>query len=149
MNRSSILLTQLMDAYSVLDYTLTQLEIQKLAYSLQESGEPLRLEYEAGHYSPTQRIGTRSRKLWRAIPPRLRRQAGPQLGNRTLARRSRRIDPLPGEEKRSGTNNGQPIDYVRLTTRALQRLRMDRRRPRTVGRQTRHSRHPPFSGTDP
>jgi O-acetyl-ADP-ribose deacetylase (regulator of RNase III) len=33
-------------------YRLTLLEIQKLAYFLQESGEPLRLQYEEGLYGP-------------------------------------------------------------------------------------------------
>lgn len=33
-------------------YRLTLLEIQKLAYFLQEAGEPLRLKYEAGFYGP-------------------------------------------------------------------------------------------------
>lgn len=40
------------DQYSRLAYRLTLLEIQKLAYFLQEAGEPLRLKYEAGHYGP-------------------------------------------------------------------------------------------------
>jgi O-acetyl-ADP-ribose deacetylase (regulator of RNase III) len=40
------------DQYRQLSYRLTLLEIQKLAYFLQESGEPLRLRYEAGHYGP-------------------------------------------------------------------------------------------------
>lgn len=42
----------LMEQYSKLSYRLTLLEIQKLAYLLQASGEPLRLQYEAGHYGP-------------------------------------------------------------------------------------------------
>lgn len=46
------LFIKLMDAYSALDYTRTLLEVQKLAYFLQEAGEPLRLRYEAGHYGP-------------------------------------------------------------------------------------------------
>jgi O-acetyl-ADP-ribose deacetylase (regulator of RNase III) len=46
------LFIKLMDRYSVLDYRRTLLEIQKLAYFLQEAGEPLRLKYEAGHYGP-------------------------------------------------------------------------------------------------
>ena len=46
------LFIKLMDCYSVLDYRRTLLEIQKLAYFLQEAGEPLRLKYEAGHYGP-------------------------------------------------------------------------------------------------
>jgi O-acetyl-ADP-ribose deacetylase (regulator of RNase III) len=46
------LFIKLMDLYSVLDYRRTLLEIQKLAYFLQEAGEPLRLKYEAGHYGP-------------------------------------------------------------------------------------------------
>ena len=43
---------KLMDAYAALDYSRTLLEVQKLAYFLQEAGEPLRLKYEAGHYGP-------------------------------------------------------------------------------------------------
>lgn len=43
---------RLMEQYSRMSYRLTLLEIQKLAYLLQESGEPLRLKYEAGHYGP-------------------------------------------------------------------------------------------------
>jgi O-acetyl-ADP-ribose deacetylase (regulator of RNase III) len=46
------LFIKLMDCYSVLDYRRTLLEIQKLAYFLQEAGEPLRLNYEAAHYGP-------------------------------------------------------------------------------------------------
>lgn len=34
------------------DYTLSLLEVQKLAYFLQQAGQPLRLQYEAGHYGP-------------------------------------------------------------------------------------------------
>jgi hypothetical protein len=46
------LLVKGMDCYQELGYRLTLLEIQKLAYFLQESGEPLCLRYEAGHYGP-------------------------------------------------------------------------------------------------
>ncbi len=46
------LLIQLMNQYGVLSYRLTLLEIQKLAYFLQEAGEPLRLRYEQGTYGP-------------------------------------------------------------------------------------------------
>ncbi len=42
----------LMAQYAELAYRLTLLEIQKLAYFLQETGEPLRLRYEKGHYGP-------------------------------------------------------------------------------------------------
>jgi hypothetical protein len=38
--------------YLGLAYRLTLLEIHKLAYFLQESGEPMRLRYEPGHYGP-------------------------------------------------------------------------------------------------
>jgi len=41
-----------MEQYLTLAYRLTLLEVQKLAYFLQEAGEPLRLRYEAGHYGP-------------------------------------------------------------------------------------------------
>ena len=46
------LFVKLMEQYLGLAYRLTLLEIQKLAYFLQESGEPLRLRYEPGHYGP-------------------------------------------------------------------------------------------------
>jgi len=46
------LFIRLMDQYAAQSYRLTLLEIQKLAYFLQEAGQPLRLRYEAGHYGP-------------------------------------------------------------------------------------------------
>lgn len=46
------LFLQLMEEYQRFNYRLTLLEIQKLAYFLQEAGEPLRLRYEKGHYGP-------------------------------------------------------------------------------------------------
>ncbi len=46
------LFIRLMDLYGVMAYRLTLLEMQKLAYFLQESGEPLRLRYEEGPYGP-------------------------------------------------------------------------------------------------
>lgn len=42
----------LMDRYAALEYRQTLLEIQKLAYFLQEAGEGLRLRYEKGLYGP-------------------------------------------------------------------------------------------------
>jgi O-acetyl-ADP-ribose deacetylase (regulator of RNase III) len=52
MTSARALFVQLMAAYASLGYGRTLLEVQKLAYFLQESGEPLRLNYEAGHYGP-------------------------------------------------------------------------------------------------
>ncbi len=46
------LFIKLMQQYTDLAYRLTLLEIHKLAYFLQEAGEPLRLRYETGHYGP-------------------------------------------------------------------------------------------------
>lgn len=46
------LLIKLMKQYTELSYRLTLLEIQKVAYFLQEGGEPLRLKYAAGPYGP-------------------------------------------------------------------------------------------------
>jgi len=46
------LFIKLMHQYTQLAYRLTLLEIHKLAYFLQEAGEPLRLRYEPGHYGP-------------------------------------------------------------------------------------------------
>jgi hypothetical protein len=52
MTASRALLVKLMEQYASLAYRLTLLEIQKLAYFLQEAGEPLKLRYEPGHYGP-------------------------------------------------------------------------------------------------
>src|SRR5262249_687815 len=46
------LFIRLMHLYSQMAYRLTLLEIQKLAYFLQESGEPLRFQYVAHIYGP-------------------------------------------------------------------------------------------------
>ena len=46
------LFIRLMRQYAELAYRLTLLEIQKLAYFLQEAGEPLRLNYQAHVYGP-------------------------------------------------------------------------------------------------
>ena len=46
------LFLKLIQQYTQLAYRLTLLEIQKLAYFLQEAGEPLRLKYQAGLYGP-------------------------------------------------------------------------------------------------
>ena len=52
MTPSRALILQLMSRYATLDYRCTQLEIQKLAYFLQEAGEPLRLRFQAAAYGP-------------------------------------------------------------------------------------------------
>ena len=52
MTAARALFVKLMDQYLVPAYRLTLLEIQKLAYFLQEAGEPLRLQYGKGHYGP-------------------------------------------------------------------------------------------------
>lgn len=46
------LFIRLMEQYAAFAYRLTLLEIQKLAYFLQEAGQPLRLNYQAGLYGP-------------------------------------------------------------------------------------------------
>lgn len=46
------LFIKLLDLYKVADYRLSKLEIQKLAYFLQEAGEPLRLNFSAHTYGP-------------------------------------------------------------------------------------------------
>lgn len=46
------LFIRLMQQYGASAYRLTLLEIQKLAYFLQEADQPLRLKYEAGLYGP-------------------------------------------------------------------------------------------------
>jgi hypothetical protein len=46
------LLVRLLQQYQSLAYDCTLLEVQKLAYFLQETGEPLRLQYKAAHYGP-------------------------------------------------------------------------------------------------
>jgi O-acetyl-ADP-ribose deacetylase (regulator of RNase III) len=52
MTPSRALLVKLMEQYGNLAYRLTLLEVHKLAYFLQEAGEPLKLKYEKGHYGP-------------------------------------------------------------------------------------------------
>jgi len=52
MTPSRALFIKLMNQYGALNYRRTLLEIQKLGYFLQESGEPLRLRFEAGLYGP-------------------------------------------------------------------------------------------------
>ena len=46
------LFIRLIKSYSKLAYRLTLLEVQKLAYFLQEAGEPLKLKYKKAHYGP-------------------------------------------------------------------------------------------------
>jgi hypothetical protein len=52
MTSARALFVKAIDQYQRLAYRLTLLEIHKLAYFLQEAGEPLRLRYEAGPYGP-------------------------------------------------------------------------------------------------
>ncbi len=52
MTAARALFIKLMDQYSALHYRRTLLEIQKLAYFLQEAGTPLRLRFEKGLYGP-------------------------------------------------------------------------------------------------
>jgi O-acetyl-ADP-ribose deacetylase (regulator of RNase III) len=52
MTHARALFIKLMEQYAGMAYRLTLLEVQKLAYFLQESGEPLKLKYEAGTYGP-------------------------------------------------------------------------------------------------
>ena len=50
--RARALIVQLMNLYQIPDYSLTQLEVQKLAYFLQVIGEPLKLRFKGHHYGP-------------------------------------------------------------------------------------------------
>ncbi len=52
MTHARALFIKLMHQYSGMAYRLTLLEVQKLAYFLQEAGEPLRLNYIAHFYGP-------------------------------------------------------------------------------------------------
>lgn len=52
MTKARALLLMLMNDYSIPGYRLTLLEVQKLAYFLQEVGEPLRLRFEKGKFGP-------------------------------------------------------------------------------------------------
>ncbi len=52
MTKSRALFVKLIEQYGQLDYRCTLLEVQKLAYFLQEAGEPLKLQYNAAHYGP-------------------------------------------------------------------------------------------------
>jgi len=52
MTRSRAILLALMDFYAVAEHRLSLLEVQKLAYFLQVSGEPLKLNFQKGQYGP-------------------------------------------------------------------------------------------------
>ncbi|TAK21769.1 MAG: Appr-1-p processing protein [Chloroflexota bacterium] len=52
MTLARALFIRLMEQYRVLNYRMTLLELQKLAYFLQEAGEPLKLRYVPGPYGP-------------------------------------------------------------------------------------------------
>jgi O-acetyl-ADP-ribose deacetylase (regulator of RNase III) len=52
MTLARALLIRLLELYELPGYTLTKLEIQKLAYFLQEAGEQLKLRYEKKQYGP-------------------------------------------------------------------------------------------------
>ena len=52
MTSARALFVKLMHQYSGMAYRLSLLEVQKLVYFLQEGGEPLRLEFQAGHDGP-------------------------------------------------------------------------------------------------
>lgn len=52
MTETSAALLRLMAAYRPLNYGLSKIEVQKLAYFLQEAGEDLRLEFVKHHYGP-------------------------------------------------------------------------------------------------
>ena len=52
LTRARAMLLLLFDTYSAQDYSLSRLETQKLAYLLQEAGEPLRLNYVKHQYGP-------------------------------------------------------------------------------------------------
>ena len=46
------LLIRLLDLYGLQGYRHSLLEVQKLAYFLQEAGEPMRLRFQAHHFGP-------------------------------------------------------------------------------------------------
>jgi O-acetyl-ADP-ribose deacetylase (regulator of RNase III) len=52
MTRSRALYIKLLEIYGIAGYRLSRLEIQKLAYFLQEAGEPLKLRYKKDKYGP-------------------------------------------------------------------------------------------------
>lgn len=52
LTRARALFLCAIDRYGVLAYSITLLEIQKLAYFLQEAGEPLRLKFQKATYGP-------------------------------------------------------------------------------------------------
>ncbi len=52
LTRARALFIAAIDRYSILAYQISLLEVQKLAYFLQEAGEPLKLKYIKSHYGP-------------------------------------------------------------------------------------------------
>jgi hypothetical protein len=45
-------IVKVLDTYRELNYGLSKIEVQKLAYFLQEAGEPLKLQFVKHHYGP-------------------------------------------------------------------------------------------------
>lgn len=66
MTSARALVIALMDMYAALNYSCSLLEVQKLAYFLQQAGQPLRLNYEQGHYGPFAKNLTKFWKQWKA-----------------------------------------------------------------------------------
>ncbi|MCX4025175.1 macro domain-containing protein [Endozoicomonas sp. SM1973] len=52
MTKGRALLLKLLEFYHKKEYECTKIDIQKLAYFLQEAGQPLKLNYEANKYGP-------------------------------------------------------------------------------------------------
>ncbi len=52
MTTSDALLIALMDSYSAIGYRLSNMEVQKLAYFLQEAGEQMKLEFKKYKFGP-------------------------------------------------------------------------------------------------
>lgn len=87
MTHARALFIKLMEQYSNMAYRLTLLEIQKLAYFLQEAGEPLRLKYVAHTYGP---YAENLNKVLQAIEGHFTRGYGDS------PKPDREIDLLPG-----------------------------------------------------
>jgi hypothetical protein len=108
MTLARALFIKVMEQYVGMAYRLTLLEVQKLAYFLQEAGEPLKLKYDAGPYGP---YAENLNKVLQAIEGHFTRGYGDS------PKPDRDIELLPGAVEKAG---------VVLESHAASRARLEK-----------------------
>jgi len=106
MTRARALLVRLMDIYRKQGYTLSRLEIQKLAYLLQESGEVMKLRYVKDQFGP---YADNLNHVLQLMEGHFIRGYGDRSGNRAA------IHPLP-----SGSEAAQ--EFLKISPEVADRL---------------------------